>query len=117
MQDKWFYAFKHLHELDHIPAALQERVFKHLFKAAQIARFEPKEREAYESSLKYYRDLKNVTDTAHEAGVEQGFEQGLERGLEQGRQDVARKMLQSGLSDEQVAELAGLTESQVHALM
>lgn len=62
MQDKWFYAFKHLHELDHIPAALQERVFKHLFKAAQIAQFEPKEREAYENSLKYYRDLKNVTD-------------------------------------------------------
>jgi len=121
MQDKWFYAFKHLHELDHIPAALQERVFKHLFKAAQIAQFEPKEREAYESSLKYYRDLKNVTDTAHEAGVEQGFEQGLERGLEQGlekgRQDVARKMLQSGLSVEQVSELAGLTESQVQALM
>jgi len=117
MQDKWFYAFKHLHELDHIPAALQERVFKHLFKAAQIAQFEPKEREAYESSLKYYRDLKNVTDTAHEAGVEEGFEQGLEKGLEKGRQDIARKMLRSGLSVEQVSELAGLTESQVQALM
>ena len=116
LQDTYINPFtdsKDLHELDHIPAALQERVFKHLFKAAQIAQFEPKEREAYESSLKYYRDLKNVTDTAHEAGVEQGFEQGLEKG----RQDIARKMLQSGLSVEQVAELAGLTESQVHALM
>ena len=124
MQDKWFYAFKHLHELDHIPAALQERVFKHLFKAAQIAQFEPKEREAYENSLKYYRDLKNVTDTAHEAGIEEGFEQGLERGreegleqgLEKGRQDVAKKMLQSGLSIEQIAELTGLTEPQVRTL-
>ena len=117
MQDKWFYAFKHLHELDHIPAALQERVFKHLFKAAQIAQFEPKEREAYENSLKYYRDLKNVTDTAHEAGIEEGFEQGLERGLEKGRQNVARKMLQSGLPVEQIAEFTELTESQVRVLI
>ena len=117
MQDKWFYAFKHLHELDHIPSALQERVFKHLFKAAQIAQFEPKEREAYENSLKYYRDLKNVTDTAHEAGVEEGFEQGLEQGLEQGKQKVARKMLQSGLAVEQVAELTELTEPQIRSLM
>ena len=129
LQDKWFYAFKHLHELDHVPAALQERVFKHLFKAAQIAQFEPKEREAYENSLKYYRDLKNVTDTAHEAGIEEGFEQGLEQGLERGREeglekgrqkereDVARTMLQSGLSIEQTAELTKLTESQVRELM
>ena len=102
----------------------KERVFKHLFKAAQIAQFEPKEREAYENSLKYYRDLKNVTDTAHEAGIEEGFEQGLERGreegleqgLEKGRQDVAKKMLQSGLSIEQIAELTGLTEPQVRTL-
>lgn len=113
MQDKWFYAFKHLHELDHIPAVLQERVFKHLFKAAKIAQFKPKEREAYENSLKYYRDLKNVTDTARG----EGFEEGREEGREEGKQDVARKMLQSGLSIEQVIELTGLTESQIRTLV
>ncbi|MDT8406702.1 MAG: DUF4351 domain-containing protein, partial [Methylococcales bacterium] len=29
-------------------------------------------RQAYESSLKYYRDLKNVIDTAREEGREEG---------------------------------------------
>jgi len=120
MQDKWFYAFKHLHELDHIPAVLQERVFKHLFKAAKIAQFKPKEREAYENSLKYYRDLKNVTDTARgegfEEGKEEGREEGLEQGIEKGKQDVAKKMLQSGLSIEEIAVFTGLTESQIRTL-
>ncbi len=37
-----------------------------LFEAAEIARFTPKEREAYEESLKYYRDIKNVVDTSRE---------------------------------------------------
>jgi len=32
----------------------------------------PEEREAYEASLKYYRDLKNVIDTAHDEGIEEG---------------------------------------------
>lgn len=128
MQDKWFYAFKHLHELNTIPEALQERVFKRLFNAAQIAQFKPQERKAYEDSLKYYRDLKNVTDTAHEAGIEEGYEQGLEQGLERGREEgleqgvekgieqVAKNMLKSGLSTEQIATLTGLTQEQITRL-
>jgi hypothetical protein len=35
---------------------------------ASITRFQPEERQAYESSLKYYRDLKNVIDTACDEG-------------------------------------------------
>ena len=30
---------------------------------------EQKEREAYEESLKYYRDIKNVVDTSREEGL------------------------------------------------
>ena len=58
--DKWMYVFTHLSELQNRPKKLQDRVFKKLFEAAEIAKFSPKEREAYEKSLKYYRDIKNV---------------------------------------------------------
>ena len=68
LQDKWFYVFRHLQELAEIPAVLQETVFIKLFDAAKVARFTPIERQAYEDSLKYYRDLKNVTDTARDEG-------------------------------------------------
>lgn len=44
-------------------------VLQKLFEAAEIARFSPEERTAYEDSLKYYRDLKNVVDTSREEGV------------------------------------------------
>ena len=47
-------------------------MFLSLFEQASIAQFKPEERQAYESSLKYYRDLKNVIDTAREEGWEEG---------------------------------------------
>ncbi len=74
LQDKWFYVFRHLHELAEIPAVLQESVFIKLFDAAKVARFTPIERQAYEDSLKYYRDLKNVTDTARDEGRLEGLQ-------------------------------------------
>ena len=80
IQDKWFYAFRHLAELDAIPSQLQEKVFLQLFEAANIAKFNPIERQAYEDSLKYYRDLKNVTDTARDEGIEEGIEIGMALG-------------------------------------
>ncbi|QEP43535.1 Rpn family recombination-promoting nuclease/putative transposase [Ectothiorhodospiraceae bacterium BW-2] len=72
LQEKWFYLFRHLHELDEIPPKLCEKIFAHLFEQAQIAKFQPAEREAYENSLKYYRDLKNVVDTAWDEGHAEG---------------------------------------------
>jgi DNA-binding NarL/FixJ family response regulator len=49
-------------------------VFIKLFDAAKVARFTPIERQAYEDSLKYYRDLKNVTDTARDEGRLEGLQ-------------------------------------------
>jgi predicted transposase/invertase (TIGR01784 family) len=106
LQDKWFYLFRHLHELDDIPPRLREQVFLRLFEIASIARFEPEERQAYESSLKYYRDLKNVIDTARD----EGREEGREEGAQQAKRDTARKLMALGvLSDQQLADATGLT--------
>jgi len=69
-QDKWLFALKNLTELDNVPDGLREEVFLSFFKASEIAKLEPVEREAYEKSLKYYRDMKNVIDTAVEEGTE-----------------------------------------------
>lgn len=109
-QDKWFYIFRHLHEMDDIPAVLQEQVFLQLFDAARIARFEPEERKAYESSLKYYRDLKNVTDTAREEGREEGHEEGREEGVQQ----VAVELIRLGtMTDDEIARVSGLPVEKV----
>lgn len=96
IQDKWFYVFRHLSELDEIPPVLQETVFLQLFEAAKVAKFTPSERQAYENSLKYYRDLKNVTDTARDEGREEGFEEGFEEGVEKGMQKGIQKGIEEG---------------------
>lgn len=130
--EKWLYVLKYLPTLEDRPAALRERIFEKLFKQAEIAQFSPEERDAYEDSLKYYRDLKNVIDTAWEEGKEEGFEEGLERGreegLEKGREEgeqmgikmgkieIARKLLSQGMSREQVQEMTGLDEEEMKGL-
>jgi len=70
LQDKWLYVFKHLPKLQQRPQRLQEKVFDKLFQVAEIAKFDKEEREAYQESMKYYRDLKNVTDTAFDEGIQ-----------------------------------------------
>ncbi len=135
LQDKWFFVFRHLPQLDTIPAALQESIFEKLFHITELIAFKPQERDAYQASLKYYRDLKNVIDTAYddgvhdgfekgieqgfEKGIEQGIEQGFERGIEHGREEVraaayqerlntAKKLKHLGIGIEQVSEVTGL---------
>jgi len=103
--DKWLYVFRHLSELQNRPRALQDRIFEKLFEAAEIAKFTPNEREAYEESLKYYRDLKNVIDTSKDEGKEEGRREGLEEGLEKGRKEGLEKGKQEGRT-EQAIEMA-----------
>ncbi|MEO1445175.1 MAG: Rpn family recombination-promoting nuclease/putative transposase, partial [Cyanobacteria bacterium J06635_11] len=78
--DKWLFLLRHLPDLDDPPAALQEETFRQLFEVAELANFSPEEQDAYENSLKYYRDLKNVMDTSREEGFEEGREEGREEG-------------------------------------
>ena len=86
MYDKWLFVLHNLSRLMKRPAALQERVFTRLFEQAEIARYTPKELLDYEDSLKVYRDLKNVIDTAEMKGQRKGIEIGQKtRGLFKGR--------------------------------
>ncbi|HNN30118.1 MAG TPA: hypothetical protein PKL36_13830, partial [Agitococcus sp.] len=104
-----------------------------LFEAAKIAKFTPVERQVYEDSLKYYRDLKNVTDTARGEGFEEGKEEGIEIGKEIGKEEgkaegmaigeqkgiaiAAIGMHKAGLSVELIAKSLSLAESVVLELL
>ncbi len=69
--DKWLYVIKNLSTLQERPKRIQDRIFERLFRVAEIAQFDPAERQAYEDSLKYYRDLKNVMEMQREEGREE----------------------------------------------
>ncbi len=69
--DKWMYVFKNMHKLERIPTRIQGKIFEKLFGEAELAKLKPQDMIAYEESLKVYRDLKAVTDTAYEDGYKE----------------------------------------------
>jgi predicted transposase/invertase (TIGR01784 family) len=96
--------FKHLAKLQNRPQALQEKIYEKLFATAEIAKFSTAERELYEESLKYYRDIKNVVDTAFDDGkIKRNFE-------------IAKKLKSMGLEIEQITEATGLSEEEINKL-
>ncbi len=69
--DKWMYVFKNLSKLERMPSRIQGKIFDKLFGQAEVANLKPEDVTAYEESLKVYRDLKAVTDTAYEDGYKE----------------------------------------------
>ena len=133
--DKWLYVIRNLASLMERPRALQEKVFQHLFEAAEIAKFNKQERYEYEESLKAFRDMFSVIETAelkghakglkegHAKGLEEGHAQGLEEGLAQGLREVernkistARKMKQLGMELADIVIVSGLSEEEIQQL-
>jgi predicted transposase/invertase (TIGR01784 family) len=105
--DRWLYVLKHLPQLTKRPARLQGKIFGKVFQTAEIAKFSPQEREQYEESLKYYRDLKNVIDTAvQEAEVKTELKKA---------QEIARNLLAMNLTMQDVMRATGLSEEEITA--
>ena len=132
MYDKWLFVLKNLTRLMERPVALQERVFTRLFEQAEIARFTPDETRIYEESLKHYRDMRNVVNSAERRGREEGreegrkegrregLEEGRREGLEEGRKDAkyeaAAKMKAKGFASADIAEITGLTTEEIESI-
>ena len=108
MFEKWLFVLKNLSRLLERPAALQDRVFTKLFDAAEIAKFDKAEYEAYEESLKALRDWKNILETAEKKAKEEG--------IQEGRMDVARRMKTAGVPIDVIAQCSGLSEEEISQL-
>ncbi|NES23478.1 MAG: hypothetical protein F6K41_32310 [Symploca sp. SIO3E6] len=95
-----------------------------IFEISEIANFSTEEQEAYENSLKYYRDLHNVMATSRQEGVEegiaQGIEQGIEKGIAQGIEqrtiEIARSCLQQGLDIETIMAITQLSREDIERI-
>lgn len=86
--------------------------FKKLFEAAEIANFSLEERQAYEDSLKYYRDLKNVVDTSREEGIEEGK---IEGKIE-GKMEVALALKNNNIPIDIIMNSTGLSKEEIDRL-
>ena len=103
--DQWLYVLKNLPHLEKYPARLRDRVFKKWFEVAEIAAFTPVERVAYEESVKIYRDLKNVMDTA----IEESYSKGKLEGKIEGKLEIAKEMAAAGIDPEMIRRITGVS--------
>ena len=91
-----------------MPVIFKDNVFTQAFEKAELARLGQAELDSYEKSLKIYRDLKGVIDSA--------FDDGKTEGKMEGKLEVALKMKQKGLPLKDIAELTGLLEEEINNL-
>ncbi len=111
--DKWLYVLKNLEDLTKRPVKLKEKIFGKLFEQAEIANYSEMEYQEYEQSLKVYRDLYNVIDTAFSDGKAEGLTEGEAKGDKKARLETARAMLADGMALETVLKYTGLTVADV----
>jgi len=119
-QDKWLYAIKNLSQLESIPEELKAEIFERFFQAAEVAKLGTQEKISYEQSLKYYRDLTNVIDTAFDEGKAEGLAEGEARGEARGeakaKLQLAKGMKAQGLDVAVIAKVTGLGEKVIKEL-
>ncbi len=106
--DKWLYFIKHLEDFQSIPTIFKDEVFTQAFEKAELAKLGQADLDSYENSLKVYRDLKGVIDTAFDEGK---IEAKIEAKIE-----VAKRMKAKGLSDSDIFDLTGLTKDEIARL-
>jgi len=102
--DKWLYFIKNLEDFENIPTIFNDEVFEQAFEKAEIANFGQTDLDKYENSLKVYRDLKGVIDTA------------FDEGKIEGKIEVAKKLKSKGMDIAFIIETTGLSEDEINQL-
>ena len=98
--DKWVYLFRNMEDLQTIPEPLNETIFMELLEKAKLINLKDYELSEYETTLKRYRDNKNVLDSAK---------------LE-GKIEVAILSKKEGLPIPLISKLTGLSEKEIKEL-
>jgi len=98
--EQWLYFIKYLEDFQTIPNIFNDEVFSKAFEKAEIAKYGAIELDNYENSLKSYRDLKGIIDTA----------------LDEGKLESARSFKRLGISIETIIEATGLTKEEIEKL-
>ena len=106
--DKWLYFIKYLEDFQTIPTIFKDEVFLQAFEKAELAKLDQAELDSYENSLKTYRDLKGVIDTAFDEGKLEGK---LERNIE-----IAKALKENEISTYIIIKTTGLSEDEINKL-
>ena len=110
--DKWLYVLNNMYLLDKIPAKIREKIFLAFFEKAEIAKYTPVERDAYQKSVKATRDFKNVVET----GIKDGIEIGKEIGKKEEKLKTASLLKLQNIAISIIMQVTGLSEKEINNL-
>lgn len=99
-----------------MPFQARNAVFKKLESIVDIASLSKEDRIKYDESIKVYRDNLVTMEYAIQKGIEKGRTVGREEGRAEGHIEIARKMKQSHLPIDMIAEMTGLTKEEIEKL-
>jgi len=106
--DKWLFFIKNLEDFQNIPAIFSDEIFTKAFEKAELAKFGAIDLDNYETSLKIYRDLKGVIDTA--------FDDGKIEGKLEEKVGIAKLLKENGVSIHIINKTTGLTDDEINKL-
>ena len=102
--DKWLYFIKNLEDFQRIPTIFKDEVFTQAFDKAELAKMGQVDLDKYENSLKIYRDLKGVIDTA------------FDEGKLEGKLEAAQALKERGVAMDIIVEATGLSAEEIGKL-
>ncbi len=122
--DKWLFFIKNLEDFQSIPSIFSDEIFAKAFEKAELAKFGQEEMDQYESSLKVYRDLYSVIDSAfiegktegRMEGIEEGRQEGLQVGRQEGKRDMAKLLKDNGAQVDLIILTTGFTREEIDLL-
>lgn len=114
--DKWLFFIKNLEDLQYIPQIFKNSLIEQAFDKANLSTFSRQEMNKYENSLKVYRDLFNVVETAKEEGREEGVEEGIAIGKKQQAIATAQTLKALGTPVETIMQATNLTLDEIDDL-
>ncbi|WP_299290548.1 Rpn family recombination-promoting nuclease/putative transposase [uncultured Mucilaginibacter sp.] len=110
--DQWLYFIQNLEDFQTIPAIFKDEIFSQAFEKAELAKLGHPDLDNYENSLKTYRDLKGVIDTAFGDGRLEGKQEGISEGILK----VAKALKANGIAIEIISKTTGLTVNEIETL-
>ena len=110
--DKWMFVLKNMDKLQEIPKKLQTKLFKKLFKEAEIANLNSSQMKLYEENLKVQWDEYSILKSQKEEGRKEGIIEG--KHVE--RLTVAKEFKKNGVALHLIVKSTGLTKEEVEKL-
>ena len=112
-----YFCFKNIVSLTERPEILEHDVFRKIFEVSELINMDEVTRSKVIEKMTTERDLRNQMEYALQEAIAEGHAEGHAKGLAEGLAEAARKMVASGMSFEEVADILQIPEGRLKEML